>query len=114
MNEGIYNIFSFQSERERIINEVSGVYPSCSVFHSVCVERNSERAEVIFPRTQYFYNCSNYVPYALQDLSVTLLGSLQKESIKTGLDITSVLIRGENLDIDTHPGRTSCEDEGRD
>ena len=62
MNEGIYNIFSFQSERERIINEASGFYPSCPVFHSVCVERDAERAEVIFPRTQYFYNCSNYVP----------------------------------------------------
>lgn len=113
MNEGIYNIFSFQSERERIINEVSGVYPSCSIFHSVCV-KGLERAEVIFPRTQYFYNCSNYVPYALQYLSVTLLRSLQKDSIKTGLDTTSVLIRGENLDTDTHPGRTPCEDEGRD
>lgn len=78
MNEGIYNILSFQSERERIINEASGFYPSCPVFHSVCVESDAERAEVISQELSIFIIVQIMSPYALQYLSMTLLGSLQK------------------------------------
>ena len=63
--------------------------------------------------SQELSTCSNYVPLctSVPQCDITQVFT---EVIKMGLNTTSILIRGENLDTDTHTGRTPREEEGRD